>query len=190
MAATHDTTTQTWEYCEETGWTAPIEAVDADDAIRQAKDLLRGGDWGELESTCWPRASVTLYDDDGDEVESHRVKVAIDPEEPVCDGGEHGGEHEWRSPIEIVGGIAENPGVWGHGGGVIVHEVCRRCGWKRISDSWAQDPDTGEQGLNSVRYEEPDDDTLAYVEWVNTSGGEDLSLSEYLRARDADDGDA
>lgn len=44
-------------------------------------------------------------------------------------------KHEWQSP-QWLGGVKENPGVWGHGGGVIVHEVCE-CGARKITDTWA-----------------------------------------------------
>ena len=78
------------------------------------------------------------------------VTVAIDPPEPDC---LKGGEHRWRSPHDLVGGIESNPGVWGSGGGVLIIECCMRCGCARTTDTWAQDPETGEQGLTSVRYE-------------------------------------
>lgn len=77
-------------------------------------------------------------------------RIEIEPEQPGCVEGE---EHDWQSPYEILGGSKENPGVWGHGAGVFIHEVCMRCGCERVTDTWAQDPDTGEQGLCSVRYE-------------------------------------
>jgi len=84
-----------------------------------------------------------------DECESDERTVAIDPDEPDCVDV----AHRWRSPHRLVGGIAENPGVWGHGGGVMITECCMRCGCARLTDTWAQDPETGEQGLTSVRYE-------------------------------------
>jgi hypothetical protein len=79
-----------------------------------------------------------------------RIKVAVDPDEPKC--GE-GGEHDWQSPYDLVGGCKSNPGVWGHGGGVVINEACVRCGCKRVTDTWAQDGETGEQGLRGVSYE-------------------------------------
>ena len=48
--------------------------------------------------------------------------------------------------------MAENPGVWGHGGGVIIEEHCTRCDATRTTDTWAQDGSTGQQGLTSVSY--------------------------------------
>lgn len=84
----------------------------------------------------------------------------IEPEEPDCTRGE---VHEWCSPHSVLGGCAENPGVQGHGGGVVITKICRHCGTYRVTDTWAQDPVTGEQGLRSVGYREADEDSLAYV---------------------------
>lgn len=76
--------------------------------------------------------------------------LTIEPVEPDCEDG----EHDWQSPYDIVGGIKENPGVWSNGGGVIINEVCIKCGCGKTTDTWAQNPITGEQGLRSVAYEE------------------------------------
>jgi hypothetical protein len=123
-----------------------IEARDLADARRQAGAWARAGDWNEPEETIWIR--VTIFDEDGDWVDT--VHVAIDPTEPACSGYE---EHDWRAPHALVGGLKENPGVHGHGGGIVIAEVCVRCGCKRTTDTWAQDRSTGEQGLTSVSYE-------------------------------------
>lgn len=120
-----------------------------------AKEYVEDGDWGDRSSTgwvtvyTWPRYVVgeVAVDDDGDR-ESHTITIKA--EEPGCADGH---EHDWRSPLCLVGGIAENPGVHGHGGGVVITEVCLHCGCKRVTDTWAQNPDTGEQGLESVEYE-------------------------------------
>jgi hypothetical protein len=92
--------------------------------------------------------------------ERERITITLDAEEPECKDGE---DHDWRSPYSVLGGIKENPGVWGHGGGVAIKEVCAHCGKYKITDTWAQRSDTGEQGLRSERYEDPDD---ASHEWL------------------------
>ena len=33
-----------------------------------------------------------------------------------------------------------------------IHEVCRHCGCGKLVNTWDYDPETGEQGLESVRY--------------------------------------
>lgn len=83
---------------------------------------------------------VAIEDESGEEL-SHIVET-VRPLYPACgDGGltEDPNEHEWDSPYEIVGGIRENPGVWGHGAGVRIIEVCSRCGAQREIDTWADD---------------------------------------------------
>lgn len=127
--------------CEIEFWASSTE-----EAIEHAEELLQEGDYGDVTETFWP--SAVLSCEDGS---VHTVRVTIDPEAPACSEGK---EHDWQSPIELVGGIAENPGVWGHGGGVKIHEACMNCGCGRVRDTWAQDQTTGEQGLESVSYEE------------------------------------
>lgn len=73
----------------------------------------------------------------------------IEPKEPPCPGEK---AHDWESPYAILGGLKENPGVWAHGGGVIVKEVCMCCGCLKTTDTWAQNPSNGVQGLTSVAY--------------------------------------
>ena len=140
---------------------APIE-IEADSPEEAAREYVDGGDWGEGAKTKWIRVWVTELDDRGVEIEDTRDSqtVALDPDEPDCVDGE---EHDWVRPYVLVGGLEENPGVWGHGGGVQTTSVCRRCGAYRHGDSWAQDPETGEQGLCSVEYGQADEVSLAWV---------------------------
>ena len=133
-----------------------ITAADAAEALAAAKDNVDRANY-DVSGTLWIEVGVrnTVTG------ESDNSTVKLDAEEPDCEDGE---EHDWRSPYSVLGGFKENPGVWGHGGGVIIREVCAHCGQYRITDSWAQRPDTGEQGLESVEYEDADDASLAYVE--------------------------
>jgi hypothetical protein len=142
------------------------------DTKREAADeyvLGEGGDFGEHDSTAWITTWVWRHalavTDDGDVIEINgidrdRLKVAIEPDEPDCDGYSR---HDWQSIHELVGGIEENPGVHGSGGGVTIRRVCVQCGRYREVDTWAYDPVDGEQGLESVRYEDADDDSLDWV---------------------------
>ena len=92
----------------------------------------------------------------GEDVESWTF--IIDPEEPRCrdEDGRYDSEanHDWQTPHSILGGLKENPGVWGHGGGVIMKEVCMRCGCARITDTWATNPTNGTQAHTTVTYDE------------------------------------
>lgn len=66
------------------------------------------------------------------------VTREIEPPEPPCDD-EDG--HDWRHVRSV-----------GHGGGVICTERCAHCGMTRVTDTWAQRHDTGDQGLTSIHY--------------------------------------
>ena len=127
------------------GWRETIKAESMEDACDQATDWLFDGDYSEDGSTSW--ASCYVHPPDGGFCK--KVTIDIDPIEPICTKD----DHDWQAPIELVGGIEENPGVQGHGGGVIIHEICVHCATHRRTDTWAQNPATGEQGLDSVSYE-------------------------------------
>lgn len=134
--------------------------ITADSPRQAAQEYVDTGDWGSIHSTTWIDVRVTPCDGDTlDPDESQRITITLDPEEPECPKG----KHDWQSPHSIVGGIRENPGVRGHGGGVIITEVCAHCGCYRVRDTWAQRSDTGEQGLESVEYREADDDSIRWV---------------------------
>lgn len=139
--------------------------IEADSPAEAAQEFVDTGDWGEIESTDWIHVHVTPCDEDGTiKGERERITVTLEPEEPACT---HDDGHDWQTP-EWLGGCSENPGVWGHGGGVQGTYVCGRCGRYKDWDTWAQDPCTGQQGLNSVSYREPDD---ASLEWVAEKDG-------------------
>ena len=126
---------------------ATIEADDGEKALDVAEvKYAASGDYDTSDGTVWVRWYAV---DEDDEVEASR-SIQIDPPEPECLRGE---SHDWQAPYEIVGGLKENPGVRGHGGGVFIQEVCMHCGTERVIDTWAQDPSTGEQGFRSVAYE-------------------------------------
>lgn len=128
----------------ESGVTIDLGVEPVARARSAAEAFAREGSFDLDAGTAW--VDVRIVSETGHE---ETITVTIDPEEPECAGGH---EHEWQSPIGIVGGIAENPGVWGHAGGVTIHEVCPHCGAHRHTDTWAQRPDTGEQGLTSISY--------------------------------------
>lgn len=131
--------------------------IEADSPREAAQEYVDSGDYSTDGETTWVNVTVT----DPEDGHYTRVKITVDPEEPDCS---HEDGHEWEAPFSIVGGIRENPGVHGHGGGVTIHEVCCHCGCHRHRDTWAQDPEDGTQGLESVRYEDDaDDDTRDWM---------------------------
>lgn len=135
----------------------------AETAREAAQEYVDDGDWGDNDATSWVTVYVTPIDDDGEELEDERedFTIFIKPDEPDCEGRK---EHDWRSPYSVLGGLKENPGVMGNGGGVIIKEVCAHCGKYRITNTWAQNYETGEQGLESVEYEDADSDSTEWVE--------------------------
>ena len=66
-------------------------------------------------------------------VQSRAVEFMVGATEPECT---HADGHSWHRPHEIVGGIEENPGVFGSGGGILTRDVCRHCGLIRETDTW------------------------------------------------------
>lgn len=133
-------------------------AASIEEARQKAEQWILDFDYGNVDETFW--MDVDIYDDAEDNGDYERLTVTIHPDEPDCLEG----EHRWESPHCIFGGLKENPGVFGNGGGVIIKELCSNCGRYRITDTWAQRADTGEQGLKSIHYREADEESSAWVE--------------------------
>lgn len=110
-----------------------IDATSAAEALEIAKDAVECQD--NL-STEWVDVLVRCRET-GEEAEE---TVTVEPTEPECEPGQ---KHDWQEPHAILGGLEENPGVWGHGGGVTIDSVCMRCGCGRTHDTWAQRPSNG-----------------------------------------------
>jgi hypothetical protein len=147
-----------------------VEYTCVDSGREAAQEYVDSGDWGDsngsttyIDVSVWRNAFVldVLSDAQLERINEESHTIAIEPEEPACIAD----DHDWQSPYEVLGGLEENPGVHGHGGGVIIREVCANCGRYRITDTWAQRRDTGEQGLRSVSYEDADE---ASSEWVES----------------------
>ena len=161
---------------------AKIE-IEAASAVEAAQEYVDGGDWGDGNEGVTETKWVSVYvwaersDDEGHE-DRECYTIALEPDELKCSAS----EHFWQ---EIS--------VWGHGGGVIVTEQCSHCGLQMVTDTWAQNPETGIQGLRSVSYDAseqntsarlPDGYTLARAQgrpgatcaqeyvWVVTDGGD------------------
>lgn len=149
-----------YTYREESGYTENLQAAALEDARREARALLAEGDWGQsgLKKTTYVEARI--FDTDGQRAAT--VQVRLDPPEPECES-EDG--HDWQTPHEVVGGVEENPGVWGKGGGIIATEVCSHCGRYRVTDTW--DQSQGPEPAETVRYAEADDDSEAWVRRIN-----------------------
>jgi hypothetical protein len=124
-----------------------ITAESAEEALGIARDNCDRANYSESTGTLYIDVRVSCEETGEDASET----VTLEAPEPDCEIGE---THNWQSPHCLVGGLEENPGVHGHGGGVVITEVCLHCGCKRVRDTWAQNPTNGQQGLESVEYEE------------------------------------
>ena len=115
-------------------------------------------DWSTVEEEDVIYAHIDIYrldhpsDPDAWAVHSEHRQVGMTA--PDCIGDE---EHDWQAPYEIVGGITENPGCWGDGGGVRCRAVCALCGAYRQSGNWGQCMEDGVQGLDWESYEDADE---------------------------------
>jgi hypothetical protein len=129
----------------------PFEAGSDEEAIAEARQ--RVGEWidpTEISDTAWVvERLVEVVGDERREV--GEVARRIEPEAATtCPNGE---EHEWVDDgtlYRLVGGLRDNPGVWGHGGGVTITEVCRRCGTEVVRDTWCQCGDYPSPGAEHV----------------------------------------
>lgn len=123
-----------------------VEAEDAESALADVEpnysDYASGDD--DIGTVFVELAAVNV----DDENDSASRSFTVEPDEPSCNAG----EHDWQSPLDIVGGIKENPGVWGHGGGVTIDECCMHCGCRKFTDTWATNPSDGTQGHETVSY--------------------------------------
>ncbi|WP_019592023.1 hypothetical protein [Thioalkalivibrio sp. ALE20] len=149
-----------FKYLEESRYEEYLNADTMTEALEQAKDLLREGDWPHEGKTAYVAAEVVEIqeDPDGNEIELDHsaVSVRLDPPVPPCEAD----QHDWCSPHELLGGLEENPGVSGNGGGVIITEVCRHCGRYRVTNTW--DQSQGPEPVETIEYHEADE---ASREW-------------------------
>lgn len=152
------------------GWTGEAAHEDAGDGARSLYGGP-GGTWAEVTVYRIPadklvdkwqgghRASMLVGREDVSELGEYEVSSwsgHIDEAEPDCRTGMHGDPHpdghDWTSAREAGGGLRENPGVFGHGGGVWICEHCARCGAGRTRDARATGPSDGSRGHTVVTY--------------------------------------
>jgi len=95
---------------------------------------------------------------EADRREGMGVSGCLDGEEPDCEDGH---SHDWQTPHSVLGGLGENPGVWGAGAGIISREVCAHCGAYRVYESHRQDGSGGYHAATS--YEDSDDASETWV---------------------------
>jgi hypothetical protein len=130
-----------------------VEAESADVALEVALANVDPCAYGLATSTRWIDVLAVAEHDASD---SASMRIALDPVEPDCEGQ----EHDWCSPFSVVGGVAENPGMWGHSGGLIIREACANCGHYRVTE--ARDMLTGDQE-RTIKYEDADEKSLLWL---------------------------
>ena len=97
---------------------------------------------------------------DGKDEELIEVEVGDYQPEPKC---EQGDAHQWESPVDVVGGIDSNPGVWSYGGTTIgTSMVCVRCGMYRHSIDYGTQRNPSD--CDTVEYLPADNVSLRHVQ--------------------------
>jgi len=129
------------------GWFADdgnceVHFPDHNDGHDAAQEYVAGGDWNSPDKSF--AVPVHYYrkhlDGEIDDSTTGAALIIVHPPEPACS---HDDGHDWQAPYEIVGGIRENPGVWGIGGaGISSSTVCLRCGMGREERTATQGRDT------------------------------------------------
>lgn len=137
---------------------------DMEDVESACHEYIDTGDWGDDPSGFFnmyvKKLAYSIDTGNTTWYNTHSLVIVKDQDEPECELT----EHDWQSPYSVLGGLKENPGVFGNGGGVIIKEVCKNCGVYKITDTWAQNPYDGSQGYTTVEYEPADDDSLEWIE--------------------------
>lgn len=144
----------------------PEEVTDlegwAEQTAQEAADLSTGSADADHEIRWKYNLTIQVIDEDGDLAEITASGEALD-EPPIAHRCPEGDDHEWEAPHHLVGGLEENPGVHGsNNGGIVMLQVCRKCGTYRHTDTGATESATGATTTRTT-YQEPDDRSRAWV---------------------------
>lgn len=144
------------------GYSEVIEAVDIEDAKAKARASWQAGSWDEQ---CVCSVHIAEIDDDGKDLgpnTSIDVICGDEPEPPDCC---HEDGHDWQTPVEIVGGIKENPGVWSLGGTTMRYRaVCSHCGMYRVETCYGVQRNPGQP--DKIEYLDADEASTEYADSV------------------------
>jgi hypothetical protein len=182
------------------GTTEDIYAESLADAIEQGREWIEDGDWsgvgaenadenGEttyrtIELECCVREIVLddngeTDDDETDDGDYWNCSGEYSDQLPECEApdsdfglDERDDEgHVWESPYSLVGGLRENPGVWGGSGTSMSFEsVCARCGkYRREYEPGSQrNPD---EALREITIRDRDEESEAWLKERHEDGG-------------------
>lgn len=158
----------TYEIREDSGASEIISADSLEEAIEAAEEWAADGSYDE-------RVMVSVYvhelNDDGELLDGwyygdgHNAnsEVAAGPEPERTECGENDDDHNWQTPVELVGGCAENPGVFSTGGTRFDYRaVCSKCGMYKHSWSQGTQRNPGDQD-EGVEYETADSRSLRWA---------------------------
>jgi hypothetical protein len=147
--------TMTYQATSEDGGDCDIEAETMEEAIAEARDWIRAGDY-PVEG-CRIRVRVEQLRHDGEVNHAVTINVEIEPDHDALirsAGGNPDCDHEWTSEGE--GGCDSNPGVWSCGGTTMKFAShCRHCGLHRVEihHGSQRNPDDHD----TVTYTQPDE---------------------------------
>lgn len=159
-------------------WSVDVSDIDASarPAVADALGRATGGTWELIDDRCvwvsvpsdWETEDITREQDAAD------CSGSYSDDEPACtsDGpGDDDGGHDWRSPHSLLGGLKENPGVWGGSGTrMSVKTVCAACGKYRTETSAGSQRNHGEPDA-VVTYEDADEASEAWLVRVHEEDG-------------------
>jgi hypothetical protein len=124
--------TMTYQATSEDGGDCDIDAETMEEAIAEARDWIRAGDYPA--EGCRIRVRVEQLRYDGEVHHAVAINVEIEPDHDTlirAAGGNADCDHDWTSEGE--GGLDENPGVWSCGGTTMKFAShCRHCGLHRV----------------------------------------------------------
>jgi hypothetical protein len=117
----------------------------------------------------WPDDDIT------DEQDEHDCSGTHSDPEPECEsegpGYDDEGGHDWRSPYSLLGGLRENPGVWGGAGTKITTKtVCACCGKYRTETDNGSQRNPGDPE-SVVEYSDADEDSEAWLVRIHEEDG-------------------
>jgi len=142
-------------------------------------------DYRAIYRAAGPGVDGEIDDDATDDGDSHDCTGTYSDPLPGCDaepGDDYDGNrddegHDWRTPFRLVGGIRDNPGVWGNGGTRYTSKyVCRCCGkYKTEHDAGSQrNPD---EPLTTITITDRDEASEA---WLKDKHEEDGWIPQWL----------
>jgi hypothetical protein len=124
--------TMAYQATSEDGGDCDLDAETMEEAIAEARDWIRAGDYPA--EGCRIRVRVEQLRYDGEVNHAVTINVEIEPDHDAlirAAGGNPDCDHDWTSEGE--GGCSSNPGVWSCGGTTMKFAShCRHCGLHRV----------------------------------------------------------